>query len=132
MQPDRVSAEANKSAERKCVIATSIYRGRHKQTQLRIAQPVVLARQPPPGRTAMVRMAEAGATTAQIAAVSGHTIDQTSRILDTHIPRRGEVAAGAIDAWERGKVRSAVVHMTTVDATTSDNSKARKSAKSLK
>lgn len=53
-------------------------------------------------RTAMVRMAEADATTAQIAVVSSHTIDQTSRILDTYIPRRGEVAAGAIDAWERG------------------------------
>lgn len=56
-------------------------------------------------RTAMVRMAEAGATSAQIAAVSGHTIDQTSRILDTYIPRRGEVAAGAIDAWEAGADR---------------------------
>jgi len=53
-------------------------------------------------RTAMVRMAEAGATTVQIAAVSGHTIDQTSRILDTYIPRRTEVARGAIEAWERG------------------------------
>jgi integrase len=74
-------------------------------------------------RTAMVRMAEAGATTAQIAAVSGHTIDQTSRILDTYIPRRGEVAAGAIDAWESGAVRSVVVHMTTADVTTSGNSK---------
>lgn len=62
-------------------------------------------------RTAMVRMAEAGATTAQIAAVSGHTIDQTSRILDTYIPRRGEVAAGAIDAWEAGAIRSVVVAM---------------------
>ncbi len=62
-------------------------------------------------RTAMVRMAEAGATDVQIAAVSGHTIAQTSRILDTYIPRRSEVAAGAIDAWERGQVRSVVVHM---------------------
>jgi integrase len=62
-------------------------------------------------RTAMVRMAEAGATTAQISAVSGHTIDQTARILDTYIPRRGEVAAGAIDAWERGQVRGVVVPM---------------------
>lgn len=51
-------------------------------------------------RTAMVRMAEAGATTAQIAAVSGHTIEQTTRILDTYIPRRGAVALGAIAAWE--------------------------------
>lgn len=52
-------------------------------------------------RTSMVRMAEAGATDAQIAGVSGHTIEQTRRILDTYIPRRGEVAAGAIRAWER-------------------------------
>jgi integrase len=52
-------------------------------------------------RTAMVRMAEAGATDAQIAAVSGHTIEQTRQILNTYIPRRGEIAAGAIAAWER-------------------------------
>jgi integrase len=52
-------------------------------------------------RTAMVRMAEAGATDTQIAGVSGHSIEQTRRILDTYIPRRGEVAAGAISAWER-------------------------------
>lgn len=60
-------------------------------------------------RTAMVRMAEAGASTPQIAAVSGHTIDQTARILDTYIPRRGEVAAGAIEAWEQGQARGVVV-----------------------
>jgi len=60
-------------------------------------------------RTAMVRMAESGAATPQIAAVSGHTIDQTSRILDTYIPRRGEVAAGAIEAWERGQTKARVV-----------------------
>jgi hypothetical protein len=51
-------------------------------------------------RTGMVRMAQAGATTAQIAAVSGHTIDRVQRILDTYIPRRGEVAAAAIAVWE--------------------------------
>lgn len=62
-------------------------------------------------RTAMVRMAEAGATAVQIAAVSGHTIDQTSRILDTYIPRRSEIAAGAIDAWEGAQIRSVVVPM---------------------
>jgi integrase len=33
-------------------------------------------------RTAMVRMAEAGASDAQIAAVSGHSIEQTRRILE--------------------------------------------------
>ncbi|MDQ1081409.1 hypothetical protein [Pseudoroseomonas cervicalis] len=51
-------------------------------------------------RTGMVQMALAGATPPQIAAVSGHSIDQTMKILDVYIPRRGDVAAGAIDAWE--------------------------------
>jgi integrase len=32
-------------------------------------------------RTAMVRMAEAGATVPQVASVSGHSIDATQRIL---------------------------------------------------
>lgn len=53
-------------------------------------------------RTAMVRMAESGATVAQIAAVSGHSIGYCQRILDRYIPRRAEVAAGAIAAWESG------------------------------
>lgn len=52
-------------------------------------------------RTAMVRMSESGATDMQIAAVSGHSIEQTRQILTIYIPRRGEVAAGAIAAWER-------------------------------
>ena len=52
-------------------------------------------------RTGMVKMAEAGASPSQIAAVSGHSINQTVRILDTYIPRRGAVALGAIEAWER-------------------------------
>ncbi|MFB9970083.1 tyrosine-type recombinase/integrase [Pseudoroseomonas cervicalis] len=51
-------------------------------------------------RTGMVQMALAGATPNQIAAVSGHSIDQTMKILDVYIPRRGDVAAGAITAWE--------------------------------
>ncbi len=82
-------------------------------------------------RTAMVRMAEAGATTPQIAAVSGHTIDQTARILDTYIPRRGEVAAGAIDAWEQGAVRSVVVPMRGLQqpAATSCNSDRKRNKK---
>jgi integrase len=62
-------------------------------------------------RTAMVKMALAGATTPQIAAVSGHTIDRVQRILDVYIPRRGEVAAAAIDAWEAGQGRGQVVQM---------------------
>ncbi|KAA2211665.1 tyrosine-type recombinase/integrase [Teichococcus oryzae] len=54
-------------------------------------------------RTGMVQMALAGATPSQIAAVSGHSIDQTMKILDTYIPRRGDVAAGAITAWEANR-----------------------------
>ena len=51
-------------------------------------------------RTAMVRMAEAGATTAQIASVSGHSIGSCQRILDRYIPRRSSIAAAGIAAWE--------------------------------
>jgi integrase len=51
-------------------------------------------------RTGIVRMAEGGATTPQIAAVSGHQIDYCQRILDTYLPRRTEVALGGIEAWE--------------------------------
>jgi integrase len=47
-------------------------------------------------RTAMVRMAEAGATVPQIASVSGHSIDSTQRILETYLPRNRELAAQAI------------------------------------
>jgi hypothetical protein len=47
-------------------------------------------------RTAMVRMAEAGASVPEIAAVSGHTIDRTTRILETYLPRTLKLAEGAI------------------------------------
>lgn len=78
-------------------------------------------------RTGMVRMAEAGATTAQIAGVSGHTIAQTSAILDTYIPRRGEVAAGAIEAWEAHTTRVVAIPMNvpTADVPTSANYRVR-------
>ncbi|CAH2603708.1 Tyrosine-type recombinase/integrase [Rhodovastum atsumiense] len=52
-------------------------------------------------RTGIVRLAEAGATTPQIAAVSGHAIDYCQRIIDTYLPRRTEVALGGIEAWEK-------------------------------
>jgi hypothetical protein len=52
-------------------------------------------------RTGIVRLAEAGATTPQIAALSGHSIDYCQRIIDTYLPRRTEVALGGIEAWER-------------------------------
>lgn len=51
-------------------------------------------------RTGIVRLAERGATTPQIAAISGHSIDYCQRIIDTYLPRRTEVALGGIEAWE--------------------------------
>jgi integrase len=58
-------------------------------------------------RTGIVRMAEAGVTTPQIAAVSGHKIDACQRIIDTYLPRRTEVGIAAIEAWEAGEAAAA-------------------------
>jgi hypothetical protein len=58
-------------------------------------------------RTGIVRMAEVGVTTPQIAAISGHKIDFCQRIIDTYLPRRTEVAIAAIEAWERGEAAAA-------------------------
>ncbi|HEX3349589.1 MAG TPA: hypothetical protein VHS58_15960, partial [Acetobacteraceae bacterium] len=65
-------------------------------------------------RTGIVRLAEAGATTPQIAAVSGHSVDYCQRIIDTYLPRRTEVALGGIEAWERAPERKSrvVTHLT--------------------
>lgn len=52
-------------------------------------------------RTGIVRLAEAGATTPQIAAISGHGIDYCQSIIDTYLPRRTEVAVAAMELWER-------------------------------
>jgi len=52
-------------------------------------------------RTAVVRMAESGLTTPQIAAITGHKIDVCQKIIDTYLPRRTEVAVSGMDAWER-------------------------------
>ena len=51
-------------------------------------------------RTGAVQMALAGATTAQIAALAGWSIDRTQRIVDTYVPRRGVVALGGVERWE--------------------------------
>ena len=51
-------------------------------------------------RTAMVRMTEAGASPAQVAAVSGHEIHVCQKILDRYIPKTSKMAASAIAAWE--------------------------------
>ncbi len=58
-------------------------------------------------RTAMVRMAEADANALQISAVSGHSIDQTTRILETYIPRSAAMAASAIKLQEQADRRRA-------------------------
>jgi hypothetical protein len=47
-------------------------------------------------RTAMVNMALAGATAPQIASVSGHSIEATTRILETYLPRNRALAEAAI------------------------------------
>jgi hypothetical protein len=47
-------------------------------------------------RTAMLRMAEAGATVPQITSVSGHSIEATTRILETYLPRNRALAEIAI------------------------------------
>jgi integrase len=52
-------------------------------------------------RTGVVRLAEAGATVPQIAAVTGWGIDYCQRIVDVYLPRRPEVAAAAIEIWEK-------------------------------
>ncbi len=59
----------------------------------------------------MVKLAQAGASNTQIAALSGHRIDRVQKILDTYIPRRSEVALGAITAWENGSARGQVLEM---------------------
>jgi hypothetical protein len=51
-------------------------------------------------RTGVVRLAEAGATVPPIAAVTGWGIDYCQRIVDTYLPRRTEVAIGAMVLWQ--------------------------------
>jgi Phage integrase family len=57
-------------------------------------------------RTAMVRMAEAGATVPQIASVSGHSIEATQRILETYLPRNRDLAEIAITRLAEYKKRT--------------------------
>ena len=50
--------------------------------------------------TGMVRMGRAGCEVQEIAAVSGHSINTTSNILETYLPRDSEMAANAIAKLE--------------------------------
>ena len=54
-------------------------------------------------RTAIVLMGEAGCTEAQIAAVSGHSIEGTRQILETYLPRTAKMANRAIRKWEESE-----------------------------
>jgi integrase len=54
-------------------------------------------------RTAMVRLAEAGVTVPEIAAISGHTIETTTRILEVYLSRNFAMAKAAIRKLERNK-----------------------------
>ena len=65
-------------------------------------------------RTAVVLMAEAGLSTGQIGALTGHQVDTAARILNTYLPRRTEVALAGIEAWEKagpGRPLSKVVSL---------------------
>jgi hypothetical protein len=59
-------------------------------------------------RTAMLRMAEAGATVPQIASVSGHSIEATQRILETYLPKNRALAQIAITRLAEYKQSSKV------------------------
>ena len=56
-------------------------------------------------RTAIVFMGEAGCTEYQIAAISGHSIESTRKILDTYLPRTLPMGREAIKKWEDSKNR---------------------------
>lgn len=51
-------------------------------------------------RTAVVRMAEAGCTEAEISAVTGHKIETCRQILETYLPRTSRMAKNAINKVE--------------------------------
>lgn len=52
-------------------------------------------------RSGMIWLAEAGVSSPQIAALSGHSIAVTQKILDEYIVKTRELAAAAVDAFER-------------------------------
>lgn len=57
-------------------------------------------------RTAVVRLAEAGATVPQIASVTGHSIDDTEKIIETYMPRTTPMAEAAIRKLELHRKRT--------------------------
>lgn len=57
-------------------------------------------------RTAVVRLAEAGCTPPEIAAITGHQLDRTARILETYLPRTTPMAEAAIHKLELHRKRT--------------------------
>ena len=51
-------------------------------------------------RTAVVKMAEAGATIPEISAVTGHSVDRTQQIIEHYLPRSVEMARAGIAKLE--------------------------------
>jgi site-specific recombinase XerD len=54
-------------------------------------------------RTAVVRLAEAGCSIPEIAAVTGHTIDRTARILEAYLPRTAPMARAAVSRLDQAR-----------------------------
>jgi hypothetical protein len=46
------------------------------------------------------RLAEAGCTDPEIAAITGHSLERTRQILETYLPRTPEMARNAMAKWE--------------------------------
>ena len=66
-------------------------------------------------RTGIVRLAEAGCTTPEITAISGHTIDYAERILETYLPRSAGMAKAAVVKLDRAsRMRARTSHMRVV------------------
>lgn len=53
--------------------------------------------------TAVTLLAEAGATVPQIAAITGHTLESVTRILEKYLARTKELSEAAIVAFENAK-----------------------------
>ncbi len=51
-------------------------------------------------RTAVVRLAEAGRTDPEIAAITGHSLKRSKQISETYLPRTAEMARNAMAKWE--------------------------------
>ncbi len=57
-------------------------------------------------RTAVVRLAEAGCSVPEIAAISGHELKRTLQILETYLPRNATMAQHAIARLEDYRART--------------------------